>query len=160
MGPHTREDVQGEIGDVLALCLHLSHRWGVSFHSALDGALRKVQARQEAGAWGEPDAAGVVEHKRETHPAQKPTDDREVVAIAKARAERAIMEERARQISLGWTPDHDDRQLLADWVELIAERADAAYSKGNVQKRIAQIAAVAQAALEAMIRRELREVKE
>lgn len=59
-----REAVMGEIGDCLLLLLHLSHRWGVSFHQALHNTALKVQARTEAGEWGEVDRDGVVEHKR------------------------------------------------------------------------------------------------
>jgi NTP pyrophosphatase (non-canonical NTP hydrolase) len=147
------EEVRKEIGDVLALSLHLSHQWGVSFHRALTDTLEKVRIRTEEGGWGEPDGAGVVEH---TGKVQGPPVTVETEAEATRRAVALIAQEREAQVAKGWTRIHDDGHTLADFIELIADRADRAYSVGDARLRLVQIAALAQACVEKMIRQDMR----
>jgi NTP pyrophosphatase (non-canonical NTP hydrolase) len=58
LGPF--EDEMNEAADCLLLLLHLAHKRRFSLLGAAQRKFEEIQERQ----WGEPDAEGVVEHKR------------------------------------------------------------------------------------------------
>jgi hypothetical protein len=77
-------------------------------------------------------------------------------------ATRAVIEaERARQVLLGWTPDHDDRQdliHLGDVIRMQQHGLDWLLSQrdprsGDVRIKVAKLAAVCVAFLESQARR-------
>lgn len=59
LGP--REAAEEEAADCFLLLLHFAHQYGFSLLDAADRKLLENKLRR----WGQPDAAGVVEHVRE-----------------------------------------------------------------------------------------------
>lgn len=68
-----------------------------------------------------------------------------------------VAAERARQIQMGWTPEHDDLHSTHQMVQLARSRAGRVGSSGEgyySRERLIEAAAIFVAAVEAMDRRE------